>query len=100
MQISNAAKQLEALGHETRLAIYHNLCKTGKEGLSVGKIKEMIDVPASTLSHHITKLVMSGLVTRSRQGRMLICAPDQAKMDALVMYLADNCCGDDSEVWA
>ena len=100
MQINTVAKQLEALGNETRLAIYQGLCKVGENGINVGKINEMIDIPASTLSHHISKLVTSGLVKQKRDGRTLICSRDQEQMDALVMYLADNCCGDDSEIWA
>ena len=100
MQLSTIAKQLEALGNETRLAVYKHLCEHGKNGLNVGEINEMINIPASTLSHHINKLVGCGLIGRRRQGTTLICTPDQEQMDALVMYLADNCCGDDSAVWA
>ena len=99
MKTSIIAGQLEALGNETRLAIYRALSEAGKTGLNVGKINEMIDIPASTLSHHINKLVNSGLVRRNRQGRSLICLAEQTEMDALVMYLADNCCGEDSAVW-
>ena len=92
--------QLEALGNSTRLAVYERLVKAGKNGLKVGEIKEIIDIPSSTLSHHLVRLIHSGLVTRERIGRSLVCRAETETMDSMVMYLANNCCSDDSEIWA
>lgn len=100
MRQNTVANQLEAMGNPTRLAIYQQLVKAGGDGIKVGEIKEIIDIPASTLSHHIAKLVNSGLVNQRRKGRALICRTEVKAMDALVMYLANNCCSDDSGVWA
>lgn len=100
MQQKTVANQLEAMGNPTRLAIYQQLVKAGDNGIKVGEIKEIIDIPASTLSHHIAKLVNSGLVNQSREGRALICRPEVKAMDVLVMYLANNCCGEESGIWA
>lgn len=100
MKQQTVANQLEAMGNPTRLAIYQQLVKAGDEGIKVGEIREIIDIPASTLSHHLTKLINSGLVNQSREGRALICRAEVEVMDALVMYLANNCCGDDSGIWA
>lgn len=100
MQQNTVANQLEAMGNLTRLAIYQQLVKAGDRGIQVGEIKQVIGIPASTLSHHLAKLVNSGLVNQKREGRALICRRDSEAMDALVMYLADNCCGDESGIWA
>lgn len=99
MEKDTVARQLEALGNRTRLAIYEQLVLAGKKGLKVGEINRIIDIPPSTLSHHLACLVNSGLATRERIGRSLVCRADTDTMDALVIYLANNCCSDDSEIW-
>lgn len=99
MQQDNIAGQLEALGNPTRLAVYEQLVQAGKNGLKVGEINKIINVPPSTLSHHLACLVHSGLATQERFGRSLVCRSDTETMDALFMYLANHCCGDDSKIW-
>ncbi len=58
----------------------------------MGRIQEHLDIPASTLSHHISQLVNAGLIRQDREGRTLMCRPDFARMDAVVAYLTDECC--------
>jgi ArsR family transcriptional regulator len=96
MKLENAAKQLEALGNPTRLAIYRDLVQAGHKGSPVGEIRKKLDIPASTLSHHITKLVHAGLITQERESRSLVCQVDYPNMDALMTFLVHNCCGEDS----
>ena len=99
MKLGKAATQLEALGNATRLAIYRDLVQSGHDGSPVGDIRDKLDIPASTLSHHISKLVNAGLMTQERVSRSLVCRADSANMDSLVMFLAHNCCADDSGIW-
>ena len=100
MKPEEAARQLEALGTVTRLEIYRALVEAGDEGSPVGEIRDKLDIPASTLSHHIGKLVQTGLITQERVSRSLVCRVDAANMDSLVMFLAHNCCADDSSIWS
>jgi DNA-binding transcriptional ArsR family regulator len=93
------AKQLAALGNTTRLAIYEQLVRAGESGINVGYINMIVDVPASTFSYHLAKLVNSGLVRKQREGRTLICRSLTGAMDELIMFLANHCCGDDSTIW-
>ena len=99
MKLEKAATQLEALGNTTRLEIFRDLVRAGQEGSPVGEIRDTLDIPASTLSHHISKLVHSGLVTQERVSRSLICRANFANMDALVLFLAHDCCAEDSSIW-
>lgn len=99
MELEDAARQLEALGNKTRLAIYRDLVQAGRQGNTVGEINDKLDIPASTLSHHITKLVHAGLITQERASRSLVCRADFENMDTLIMFLAHNCCSDDSSIW-
>lgn len=98
MELEVAAKQLEALGNPTRLAIYRVLIRLGNQGSPVGEIRNNLDIPASTLSHHIAKLVHAGLVTQERDSRILCCKADFKNMDALMKYLVRNCCAEESRV--
>lgn len=88
---------LAQLGNITRLRIYRLLVKAGKKGLSVGKIQEELDVPASTLSHHISKLTALDLVFQTREGRVLHCTANYERLDTVISELKDQCCmGDDN----
>ena len=94
MKLEKAAAQLEALGNPTRLNIYRILVRAGETGLPVGRIQEKLDIPASTLSHHCKRLIDTGLVTQERQATTLICRANYPGMNALIGYLADECCAD------
>jgi ArsR family transcriptional regulator len=94
MIIEKAASQLEALGNATRLRIFRALVRAGDEGLPVGQLQEKLDIPGSTLSHHLKKLVDTGLVMQERQATTLICTTNYRDMDALVGYLVNECCVD------
>jgi DNA-binding transcriptional ArsR family regulator len=94
MELEKAASQLEALGNPTRLQLYRILVRAGDEGLPVGRIQEKLDIAASTLSHHLKRLVDTGLVTQERQATTLICRAHYPGMQALIGYLADECCAD------
>ncbi len=92
MLVEIAADQLEALGHSTRLRLYRALVRAGEAGLPVGRLQQGLGVAASTLSHHVKRLVETGLITQERQGTALLCRADYDAMQALIGFLADECC--------
>jgi len=94
MNVEQAAKQLEALGNTTRLQVYRTLVRAGEAGLPVGQIQERLGIPGSTLSHHLQRLLLSGLVTQERQATTLICRASYPAMNGLIGFLADECCAD------
>lgn len=96
MKLEQAASQLEALGNPTQLNIYRILVRAGDEGLPVGSIQESLGIPASTLSHHCKRLIETGLVSQERQATTLICRAVYPSMQALIGFLADECCADGS----
>ena len=100
MKLIDAAAQLEALGNPTRLSIYRTLVRAGESGLSVGRLQAKLGVAASTLSHHLQKLIQVELVNQERQGTTLICRANYDQMRALVGYLVDECCADVRETSA
>jgi ArsR family transcriptional regulator len=94
MKLEIAATQLEALGHPVRLKIYRQLVRAGVEGLPVGAIQDRLKMAASTLSHHVKRLVETGLVTQERHATTLICRASYPAMTALIGYLSDECCAE------
>lgn len=96
MKLEQAALQLEALGNPTRLNIYRILVRAGAEGLPVGSVQDKLGIPASTLSHHCKRLLDTGLVSQERHATTLICRAQYPAMQALIGYLADECCADGS----
>lgn len=94
MNIETAAAQLEALGNPTRLTIYRTLVRAGDGGLPVGKLQLKLDIPSSTLSHHLKKLIEVNLVGQERQATTLICRANYGSMNGLIGYLSDECCAD------
>ena len=92
--IDDMAAALEALGNPTRLRIYRVLVRAGDPGLSVGQIQDRLDMAASTLSHHLSKLKMVRLVAQERRGTTLICRANYTAMRGLIDFLAAECCAD------
>lgn len=96
MKTEIAALQLEALGNATRLDLFRHLVRAGHAGLPVGSLQERMAIPASTLSHHLKRLVATGLVTQERQSTVLICRAHYPAMRGLVGFLVDECCVDET----
>jgi ArsR family transcriptional regulator, arsenate/arsenite/antimonite-responsive transcriptional repressor len=94
MKVEKAAKQLEALGNPTRLQVYRTLVRAGDAGLPVGRLREKLGIAASTLSHQLHRLILTGLVTQERRVTTLICRANYPAMNDLVGFLVDECCVD------
>ena len=92
MELNHAARCLDKLGNPVRLEVFRLLVRAGPEGLAVGEIQEHLEIPASTLSHHVSHLVNAGLVRQERDSRMLRCTPNFALMEELVAFLTEECC--------
>ena len=97
MQLDHAAKALESLGNEKRLTVFRTLVRAGRPGMPVGRLQAQVGIPASTLSHHLAQLVNCGLVSQTREGRVLRCTVNFGQMNDLVGFLVRECCRDESE---
>ncbi len=96
MDPSRAVAALGALAHATRLAVFRLLVQRGPDGLPAGVIAQALDVPPSSLTFHFQQLVHAGLLTSRRQSRQLIYTADFPGMNALLLFLTENCCGRDT----
>lgn len=89
-----AANALAELGHITRLSIFRYLVKVGEAGAPVGQIQETLNIPGSTLSHHIGRLVSVGLIKQERESRTLYCIPQFDVLNELIEFLKSECCSE------
>ncbi|MGB0696756.1 MAG: ArsR/SmtB family transcription factor [Rhodospirillaceae bacterium] len=87
-----AAEGFAALGNTTRLDLFRFLVRCGSDGATVGTIKSHLDIPASTLAHHLSILCRAGLVSQERQGREVISRPAFDHVEALSAFLLEDCC--------
>ena len=92
MDTTTALAALSALSHESRLAAFRQLVQAGPEGLSVGELREYLDLPPATLSAHLNVLRTAALVDDEREGRVIRVRANYQQMNALLAYLTENCC--------
>jgi len=90
---SDAVTALAALAQESRLSVYRLLVKRGPEGYPAGEIATRLGIPGPTLSFHLKELAQAGLVAARREGRYLHYSASFERMNGLVAYLTENCCG-------
>ena len=92
METDTALAALRALGHESRLAAFRQLVQSGPDGLSVGELRDRLDLPPATLSAHLNVMRAAGLVDNEREGRVIRVRANYLQMNALLAYLTENCC--------
>jgi len=62
------------------------------EGLVVGDIQAGLDIPNSTLSHHLEKLKSEGLVKVRRESTFLRYTANTDALQELLRFLYSECC--------
>lgn len=92
LELEQAAAQLAELGHPTRLGIFRILVRAGRQGVAVGEIQQALDIPNSTLSHHLSRMTKVGLMAQRRDGRTLYCSLVFDNVETLLAFLYDECC--------
>ncbi len=90
MNIQTSAKYLAELGHPTRLEILRYLAQKSAKGIPVGELQHQLQIPASTLSHHINRLINVGLLEQKREGRVLLCSPKYDELATLLDFLSQQ----------
>ncbi|MGH8062747.1 MAG: ArsR/SmtB family transcription factor [Pseudoxanthomonas sp.] len=93
MDTAQTVQALRALSHDVRLAAYRALIQAGPEGMPVGSLRDLLGLPAATLTAHLNQLRQAGLVSDQREGRVIRLRADYERMNALIGFLTENCCG-------
>lgn len=91
-KLERHASELAALAHPARLRALRFVVQSGASGASAGEIQAHVGLPASTLSHHLKRLVMGGLLTVRNVGTSHVYAAEYAALRRLTDYLWEDCC--------
>jgi ArsR family transcriptional regulator, arsenate/arsenite/antimonite-responsive transcriptional repressor len=91
-QAARYADMFSALGTEARLRIMQLLLSAHPEGLVVGEIQQELDIPNSTLSHHLDKLRNEGLVDVRREATFLRYTANTEALREILQFLYAECC--------
>lgn len=93
MESEAALACLAALSQQTRLDAFRQLVRAEPEGLPAGELARRLNVPQNTLSAHLAVLSHAKLVTSARKGRNIVYRADLTRLDALLRFLVEDCCG-------
>ena len=91
-RLEQAAEQLKALGHPVRLSVLRRVVQGPEAGTPAGELQAGLDIPASTLSHHLATLAEAGLVQVAREGTTLRYRAEYGNLRDLTAYLWEDCC--------
>src|ERR1700692_3810386 len=91
-RVAKYADMFSAMGTEPRLRIMQLLLSAHPEGLVVGDIQSELDIPNSTLSHHLEKLKSEGLVNVRRESTFLRYTANTEALQELLQFLYAECC--------
>jgi DNA-binding transcriptional ArsR family regulator len=86
------ADMFSAMGTEARLRILRLLLSAHPEGMVVGEVADELEIPASTLSHHLDKLKNESLVQVQREGTFLRYTANTDVLQELLGFLYAECC--------
>jgi ArsR family transcriptional regulator, arsenate/arsenite/antimonite-responsive transcriptional repressor len=95
MESSDTAKYADmfaALGAEPRLQIVRLLLSAHPDGMIVSDIQADLEIPNSTLSHHLEKLRMEGLVSVRKDKQWLWYSANAEALQDLLGFLYAECC--------
>ena len=90
--VTRSADRFSALGAEPRLQIVRALLAAHPGGMIAGEVQEELEIPASTLSHHLEKLKHEGVVDVQREGSFLRYRANTDGIQELLTFLFSECC--------
>ncbi len=91
-RVAKYADMFSAMGNEPRLRIMQLLLTAHPEGMVVGEIQDELEIPNSTLSHHLDKLRQEELVEVKREGTFLRYTANSDALQELLQFLYAECC--------
>ncbi len=90
--VARYADMFSAMGTESRLRIMRLLLSAHPEGMVAGEVGAELDIPASTLSHHLDKLKNEDLVKVQRESTFLRYSANTEALGELLGFLYAECC--------
>lgn len=92
IDLERHAAAFAALGHPARLAIVRHLLAAHPMGLVANELQAELEIPASTLSHHLDTLRQERLIDQEREGKFLRYRADEKGLKDVLGFLYAECC--------
>ena len=90
--VARYADMFSAMGTEPRLRIMRLLLSAHPQGMIARDISAELNIPPSTLSHHLDKLKNEDLVTVRRESTFLWYSANSGALEELLGFLYAECC--------
>jgi DNA-binding transcriptional ArsR family regulator len=90
--VARYADMFSAMGTEPRLRIMRVLLSAHPAGMVPSEVSAELDIPPSTLSHHLDKLKNEDLVKVQREGTFLWYSANTETLQELLGFLYAECC--------
>jgi len=90
--VARYADMFSAMGTEPRLRIMRLLLSAYPGGMIAGDVGAELDIPPSTLSHHLDKLKNEDLVKVRRESTYLWYSANADALQELLGFLYAECC--------
>src|SRR6201996_6582097 len=90
--VAKYADMFSAMGTEPRLRIMRLLLSAHPDGMVAGDVGSELDIPSSTLSHHLEKLKNEDLVRVRRESTYLWYSANTEVLQELLGFLYAECC--------
>lgn len=100
MTTALAADGFAAMGSNARLDVLQLLVRAGDSGLVVSEIQAQLEIPGSTLSHHLKFLAAAGLITQTKTGRTIVVQANYDHLRGLADFILGACCIDEKDAVA
>ena len=91
-KLERHAFQLAALGHPARLSLIREIVQSGPDGITTTELQSKLDIPWTTLNHHLARLVDAKLVAARREGKFAFHTADYSALRTLTDFLWEDCC--------
>jgi ArsR family transcriptional regulator, arsenate/arsenite/antimonite-responsive transcriptional repressor len=98
METDEAVLKLAALAQSTRLEAFRMLVRHEPDGLAAGELARQLEVPANTLSAHLSILTRARLVISERRSRSIVYRANLGEFRDVAVFLLRDCCGGRPEV--
>jgi len=97
LNTNKAAEGFNAVGSKHRLSVLLELVKLGSKGLTIGEIQDLLNIPLSTLAHHLDYLKKANLIKQVKKGRSILNFAQLDHIQSLADYLLKECCVNESK---
>ena len=87
LSLEAAATVFSAVGSAARIEILLKIIDAGSEGLTISEIQQLLDIPASTLAHHLRFLLEAQLIVQEKHGRKRINRANKSKIEPLAEFI-------------